>query len=348
MSRLVNLLLLSAIIISLSFRENSAKENPSAGETFTNPLLASAADPWVVQKDGWYYITHTTGRDLRLYRTKKINALAQAESKTVWTPPASGMNSKEIWAPELHYINNKWYFYYAADNGDNNNHRMWVLENASADPFQGAWVDKGMIQLPDNTWAIDGTIFEHNGTLYFMWSGWEGTTNVRQDIYIVKMSNPWTATGSRIRLSKPEYDWELHGGSPTVNEGPQVLKHNNKVFVIYSASGCWTDNYCLGLLTADAAADLMNSGSWTKSTTPVFQSNPEGQAYAPGHNSFFKSPDGTEDWIAYHANPAAGQGCSGHRSMRIQRFSWKEDGTPYFDTPVALGISLNIPSEKSR
>ena len=28
------------------------------------------------------------------------------------------MNSKEIWAPELHFIQGKWYFIYAADDAD--------------------------------------------------------------------------------------------------------------------------------------------------------------------------------------------------------------------------------------
>lgn len=314
-------------------------------DTFTNPLLPAGPDPWVVQNDDWYYVTHTTGRDLQLYRTKRMSDLAQAEVQTIWIPPATGMNAKQIWAPEIHFINHKWYFYYAADDGNNENHRMWVLENEAEDPFAGTWVDKGELELPGDKWAIDGTAFEHNGQLYYMWSGWEGDVNVRQDIYIAKMTNPWTAEGDRIRLSKPELDWELKGVSPTINEGPQFLAHGDKLFIIYSASGCWTDDYALGMLTASSGADVLDPSSWTKSIEPVFEKSSHAQAFGPGHNGFFTSPDGTEDWIIYHANPAPGQGCKGNRSPRMQKFTWTADGNPDFGEPVRLGTSIDIPSE---
>jgi GH43 family beta-xylosidase len=337
--------LIPVVIILLACIENDKRIIPDPeANTFTNPLLPSGPDPWVEQKDDWYYVTHTTGKNLRLYRTKKMSELANAEVKTIWTPPATGMNSKQIWAPEIHFINGKWYFYYAADDGKNENHRMWVLENDSEDPFTGTWVDKGELELPGDKWAIDGTAFEHNGQLYYLWSGWEGDVNGRQDIYITKMANPWTAEGNRILLSKPEHGWELKGVTPTINEAPQYLARGDKLFIIYSASGCWTDDYSLGMLTAPATANILEASSWVKSTQPMFEKNPSAQAYGPGHNGFFTSPDGTEDWIIYHANPEAGQGCGGKRSPRMQKFTWTSGGNPDFGSPVELGASLAIPS----
>lgn len=327
--------------------ERRPEEQSQIPRRFTNPLLKTGPDPWVIHHDGTYYFTHSTGRNLTLYRTRAMSDVANAESKIVWTPPATGMNSKEIWAPEIHRVNGKWYFYYAADDGDNNHHRMWVIENSSEDPFEETWVDKGKLNLPDDKWAIDGSIFEHNGSLYFVWSGWEGDVNVRQDIYITRMNDPWTPGTKRVLLSKPEFPWEIKGTSdelPTVNEGPQYLRHENKILIVYSASGCWTDDYSLGMLEADAGADLLNPASWTKSKEPVFKMNAASGAFGPGHNSFFRSPDGKEDWIIYHANPEAGQGCNNFRSPRMQRFSWGEDGRPEFGVPVALGDSIEAPS----
>jgi GH43 family beta-xylosidase len=319
----------------------------SVSREFTNPLLPSGPDPWVAFHDGMYYVTHSTGNALKLYRTHDVSQLSKAESKVVWTPPSTGMNSKEIWSPEIHRLNGKWYFYYAADDGDNNHHRMWVLENSSKNPLEGTWMDKGKLNLPDDKWAIDGSVFEHNGGLYFVWSGWEGDVNKRQDIYITRMTNPWTAEGNRVRLSAPELPWEIKGASndlPTVNEGPQFLKHDRKVFIIYSASGCWTDEYSLGMLQAETDDDLMLQGSWVKSQDPVFKKNPDGNSFGPGHNSFFKSPDGKEDWIIYHANPSPGQGCNDFRSPRMQRFTWRADGTPEFGVPVPLSEAIAVPS----
>lgn len=321
-------------------------------KTFTNPLLPAGADPWCIYKDGYYYYTHTTGRNITLWKTRSIAALKTAEKKVVFTPPEKGPYSKEIWAPEIHFLQGKWYIYFAADSGNNNDHRLWVLENAAADPLEGKWEMKGKLTTPDDKWAIDGSLFAHKGQLYLIWSGWEGDRNGQQDIYIAKMKNPWTIEGKRVRISSPQFPWEMHGdlndpNNPphvNVNEGPEVLVNNGKLFLIYSASGCWTDFYALGMLTASVDSDLMNPVSWKKSPEPVFKQSKENGVYAPGHNSFFVSPDGKESWILYHANDAPGQGCGKFRSPRAQKFEWR-NGVPYFGEPVKPGTVLQVPSE---
>jgi GH43 family beta-xylosidase len=343
----------SRIIICLLL---SAFCSCSAQKTFTNPLLPSGADPWSIYENGFYYYTHTLGNKLVIWKTKNIAQLKTAVADTVFIPPPGTSYSKQLWAPEIHFIQNKWYIYFAADNGRNENHRMFVLENSSQDPTKGDWIFKGKLGDSSDKWAIDASVFEHNAQLYMIWSGWEGDVNGQQDIYISKMKNPWTLEGKRVRLSSPAYEWERYGelhdaNNPPnvyVNEGPQFLSHGDKVFLIYSASGCWTDHYSLGMLSASGGSNLLDSTSWTKHPSPVFTASVENGVYAPGHNSFFKSPDGKEDWILYHANPAADQGCGGHRSPRAQKFNWNADGTPDFGIPVKAGEALRIPSNKKR
>jgi GH43 family beta-xylosidase len=324
--------------------------------TFTNPLLPSGADPWSIYKDGHYYYTHTLGNRLVIWKTKNLAYLAKAKKRTVFQPPPGMPYSKGIWAPEIHYIGNKWYLYFAADNGKNENHRLYVLENTSANPMKGEWILRGQVRDSSNKWAIDGSVFQHKNQLYMVWSGWEGDSNGKQDIYISRMKDPLTLEGNRVRISSPTLEWERHGklndpNNPphvAVNEGPQYLSKGDKVFLIYSASGCWTEYYALGMLTANADGDLLDSLSWTKSPEPVFERSVENSAYAPGHNSFFRSPDGTEDWILYHANSAPGQGCGRNRSPRAQKFTWNNDGTPNFGVPVKTNVPLPIPSNGKR
>lgn len=343
------------LIFSLSLFFAHAKAQESVSTTFTNPLLPSGADPFSFYKDGYYYYTHTTGNSIKLWKTKSIADLKMAEQKTIWTPPAGTAWSKEIWAPEIHFIKDKWYAYFAADNGNNNNHRMYVLENASADPMQGDWVFKGKVADPSDKWAIDGDVFIHRKQLYMIWSGWEGDKNGQQNIYIAKMENPWTIKGKRVQISSPTFEWEKNGdlndaNNPphvNVNEGPQLLKNGNRLFIVYSASGCWTDFYALGLLSFTGKNNLMDSTKWKKNSQPVFKQSKENAVYAPGHNSFFKSPDGKEDWILYHANTLPGQGCGKHRSPRAQKFTWKNDGTPDFGEPVKENTAIAIPSENN-
>ena len=328
--------------VSVSFAQN----------TFTNPLLPSGADPWCIHKDGFYYYTNTTGRNITLWKTTNMGDLKSAEKKIVWAPPPTGPYSKEIWAPEIHYLHGKWYVYFAADSGNNFNHRLYVLENSSKDPLLGNWIMKGKLTTPGDKWAIDASVFENKGKIYLLWSGWKDDVNGEQDIFIAKMKNPWTTKGKRTLVSAPTYKWEQNGdlSNPNdvkhvnVNEGPEILKHRNKIFLIYSASGCWTDTYALGIITANANADLMKASSWIKADHPVFKQSPANSVYAPGHNSFFKSPDGKEDYILYHANSKPGEGCGPHRSSRAQKFTWYPDGSPNFGEPVAEGVALPLPS----
>ncbi len=308
---------------------------------FFNVLNPSGADPWVFRHgDGRYYANWTTGGDVRLWRSTTLSGIAGGESKILWTPPGSGPRSRNIWAPELHRLRGKWYVYYAADDGENRNHRMYALENDSADPFDGKFVDKGKVFDPSHDrWAIDGTALDLGGKLYFLWSGWEGTDNVDQRLYIAPMSDPWTIAGPRVELCRPEFAWEHRGGPPMINEGPQFLLKDGSVHIVYSAGGSWTDHYCLGRLTARADADLLNPASWRKAPLPVFRS---GQGVlAPGHCSFTTSPDGREDWLVYHAAKYPGGGWD--RSVRAQRFQWNEDGTPRFGTPNSPDSPITLP-----
>jgi GH43 family beta-xylosidase len=321
-------------------------------QTFTNPLLPSGADPYSFYKDGYYYYTNTSGRKIQLWKTKNLADLKTAEHKIIFTPPLNTNYSYELWAPEIMFLQGKWYAYFAADDGNNNHHRLYVLENTSQDPMQGEWIFKGKLADSSDKWAIDADVFEYKNQLYITWSGWEGDVNGEQDIYIARMKNPYTIESRRVIISKPQYDWETKGdlhdaNNPphvNVNEGPQFLEHNGKLFIVYSASGCWTDAYTLGLLSFNGK-NLLDSTAWHKYEKPVFKTSVKNSVYAPGHNSFFKSPDGKEYWILYHANNEAGEGCGGHRSPRMQKFIWNKDGTPYFGEPVKEGIALQIPSE---
>ena len=321
-------------------------------QTFTNPLLPSGADPYSFYKDGYYYYTNTIGSKIKIWKTKSLADLKTAENKIIFTPPSNTNYSHELWAPEIMFLQNKWYAYFAADDDNNNHHRLYVLENDNADPMQGEWTFKGKLADSSDKWAIDADIFQYKDQLYIAWSGWQDDVNGEQDIYIAKMKDPLAIESKRVRISAPQYDWETKGdlhdaNNPphvNVNEGPQFLEHNGKLFIIYSASGCWTDAYALGMLSLQGN-NLLDSSSWKKSSQPVFKASIKNSVYAPGHNSFFKSPNGKEDWILYHANDEANEGCGWHRSPRTQKFSWNKNGTPNFGEPVKEGVALNIPSE---
>lgn len=316
--------------------------SPAPASTYRNPLLPSGADPWVVRRDGFYYYLNTLGDRIAIRKTLDLSQLARAEPVTVWRPPARGPNSTSIWAPELHVLDGRWFLYYtAADKAhDDDDHRhVFVLENDGADPTQGRWIDRGMLETRHT--GIDGTVFRHRGALYFVYSAYVGD---HSDLVIARMRDPWTLSTTQVDIARPTYAWEMQGGR-RILEGPEFLAGpGDTVFLVYSASACWSDDYALGMLQASAGADLTDPASWRKSPEPVFAKSPAHGIYATGHNAFFKSPDGRQDWILYHANGGPGLGCSAKRAPRMQRFGWKPDGSPDFGVPVRDGVALPAPS----
>lgn len=298
----------------------------------------------MIREGGHYYYMHTLGDRLAIWKTRDIAELENAERKTIWTPPASGPNAISIWAPELHRIDGKWYVYYtAAESGhDDDAHRgIFVLENASLDPLTGTWIDRGRIKTFHP--GIDGTTFSYRGERYFVYSPYVGPDSV---LAIARMSDPATLTGPEIILARPDRSWERHGGRQIL-EGPEFLAGpTGDLFLTYSASACWSDDYALGLLHAPAGSDPLDAKAWTKAPAPVFSKSPKNGVFAPGHNGFFTSPDGQEHWIIYHANPGPDMQCTPRRSPRIQPFRFGPDGIPVFGQPVGASQRLERPADR--
>lgn len=312
--------------------------------TFTNPIVARGPDPWLQYYDGYYYLAATTwDNTVTMRRSRTLGGLSTAPQTRIFTltrPNGAGT----MWAPEFHLLDGpngkRWYFYYTAGREpyDLGTQRIHVLESAGTDPM-GPYSFKADLLDPvaDNAWELDASILQLNGKLYLLGTYIAGS----QNLFIRPLSNPWTASGGRANLYTPSAGWETIGGA--VAEGPEVLQHNGKTFLIYSASHCSTPDYKLGMLTL-TGSDPMNPRSWTRSPNPVFQRSDANGVFGPGHNGFFTSPDGTENWIVYHANDSVGGGCDMNRSTRVQRFTWNADGTPNFGTPARAGVKLTAPS----
>lgn len=236
----------------------------------------------------------------------------------------------------MHFLDGRCHVYFAADDGRNANHRMWVLVAKSSDPA-GAYELRGA--LDTGGWAIDGTVLcDGRGQRHFVWSGWPGTRNGRQNLYIARMKNPLELEGPRMLLAQPEHAWECRG--MPICEGPQVLQRGGRTFIVYSASGSWTEHYCLGLLVHEGG-NFLDPVSWRK-VGAVFEQNAYG--WGVGHCGFVTAPDGG-DWLLYHAKTSRRPGWA-DREVRAQRFSWRADGTPFFGAPVSLAEKLARPETR--
>ena len=319
---------------------------PVNAATFVNPIVKTGQDPWVIYHEGYYYYVWAGGDRIFVNKAMRLQDIGAVAQVTVWKSPAGTIYSQHTYAPELHNLDGRWYIYFAADDGNTDNHRMFVIEGNSQDP-QGSYTFKGQLKPVTDRRAIDGTVLvTDKGQKYFIWSGWATSSPprpYRNNLYIAQMSNPWTLVGDRYLLSTATYDWEsvsYEGNMIYVNEGPEVLKKNNKIHIIYSASAATSETYCLGQLTY-ASGDFVDAMSWVKKQTPVFSKTAD--VYGPGHCSFTKSPDGTEDWIVYHSKK--NREWNYDRQVSAQKFTWNPNDEPVFGSPIAPGIPIQEPSD---
>lgn len=308
---------------------------------YNEPWILQRADPYVYKHtDGTYYFTASVPAydTIVLRSAKTLAGLAEAEEKVLWKKHESGPMSKHIWAPEIHYLFGKWYIYFAGgEMEDEWEIRPYVLECQGDNPMKDEWIEKGkMVRAKEDefsfeAFSLDATVFENKGKWYYIWAEKVGVGKQISNLYIAEMENGYTLKTVQELLTTPDYDWERHGF--WVNEGPGIIKHDGKIFMTYSASETGIQ-YCVGMLSADEDAELLDPRSWTKERYPVLATNEEKGIYGPGHNSFTKDEEGN-DIIVYHARTEAkivgNPLYNPNRHAMLMRVKWSEDGRPVFD-----------------
>ncbi|MGO4746050.1 glycoside hydrolase family 43 protein [Serratia quinivorans] len=311
--------------------------------TYPNPLIEQRADPFILRhSDGYYYFTASVPEydRLELRRARSLKELSQAAATVVWRKPEQGPMSHLIWAPELHFIDGKWYLYFAAAHSPDIvdglfQHRMFALECSAANPLTGDWVEKGRIYSHMDSFSLDATHFVHQGKHFYLWAQKDPAIHGNSNLYLAEMENPWTLKGRPVMLSQPELPWETVGF--WVNEGPAVITHGQKIFISYSASAT-DENYCLGLLWADIDSDITDAAQWHKVDQPIFRTSVKNRQFGPGHNSFTLDEQG-RDLLVYHArNYTEIEGdplYDPNRHARIKSLDWDDEGMPLLGDPPA-------------
>lgn len=319
-------------------------------QNYPNPFIPERADPYVTKgPDGYYYFTASypaylnvdSGYDrIILRKSKTVIGLSTAEEYTIWSAHNEGVMSKHIWAPEIHYICGKWYVFFAAGEFENIwNIRPFVLMCEGQDPINDKWVEMGKMQASDgdeksfNDFSLDMTYFENNNKHYLIWA--QKVEDSSLLMAEIDPHKPWKIITKPILLTKPEYPWECIRFR--VNEGPSVLKTDDKIYVFFSASGTGAE-YCMGMICSDKNADLMDKNSWTKVAEPMLETEDLIGEAGPGHNSFVVD-ENSDLLIVYHARPQSHfeKNCGTYcdeplydpcRHARIKKVNFDEKGIP--------------------
>jgi GH43 family beta-xylosidase len=284
---------------------------------FSEPRPFPGQDPWIVPYEGSLLLIQSTAnsRQISIMQFHDLTRMHENTETVIWAPGHTSDHGQEVWAPELHLIDERWYVYYAASDGQNRNHRSYVLE---ADHPLGPYRELGRISDPaHDVWAIDLTVLRHDGRLYAVWSGWEGVNDgFPQNLYIAPMADPSTIDGERALISSPDSDWEM--SIAPINEGPEVLRnpHDDKLFIVYSADASWTTAYKMGVLEW-TGGDVMDPASWHKLPRPIFTGG--------GHGCFVDVDDGT--YVVYHRKSISDPGWA-DREIHYAPLRWDSAGYP--------------------
>lgn len=307
---------------------------------YNKPWILQRADPYIYRhNDGMYYFTASVPEydGIILRRSETIAGLKEAKEVMVWKRHETGIMSKHIWAPEIHYLDGKWYIYYAGGEIDDIwKIRPYILECEGQDPINDKWIERGKIQRADDdefsfeAFSLDATILENKGRRYYIWAEKVGVGKQISNLYIAEMENPCKLKTVQVLLTTPDYDWERVGF--WVNEGPAIIKHDDKIYLTYSASETGV-SYCIGMLTANADADLLDPLSWKKERYPVLSTDEVLEIYGPGHNSFTVDEEGN-DIMVYHARKekeiVGDPLYNPNRHTMLMKIAWDSQGKPIF------------------
>ncbi|KAE8448231.1 hypothetical protein EG329_009661 [Mollisiaceae sp. DMI_Dod_QoI] len=326
----------------------------SLSHAFENPIRKPGADPSMVTVNGTYYMTTTGGDHIAITKSQTLGGLLKGETRTVWTDTNPTRNT-DMWAPEMHQIDNTWYMFYSSGGtSTNTSNRCRVLKGCSGpNPYDCNYIYLAELTPPvgkqagpnkDDPHAIDGTYLVIGKKRYSVVSA--NDENSEQSISITELdTEKWTVSGWHI-ISEPNQPWERNTTNSAssdvvaVNEGPHPLYHGGEVWLTYSGSFCGTPNYALGLLHY-IGGDPLSRSSWVKKGPVLSQANGN---YGTGHNCFFKSPDGTQIWNGFHATANPKGNCGNERYVMAQIVEWDEGNTPSFGIPQPLSAVIQPPS----
>ena len=329
---------------------------------FENPLiLPSSPDPYITYHEGYYYYVKTSVGKICIAKSRRLQDIGAAPLIPVWSDSA---NYSEYWAPELHFVDGCWYVYFAPKSKALNSRRMFVLRSTDPKNAQAPYemvgqmgptvynetTGKWELDPNEDIYALDGTVLDLGEKKYFIYSAHKAKGVTTQQIFINEMADATTLMGNRVKLPAGGTRWEqmCDVGDP-ICEGPQILRHNGKVFVLYSTDMSNYQWYQICALYADETADLLDPNSWTKIEGPLLNKSldPDDDSLAPGHACAVQSPDGKEDWLIYHAfdgNPDNFSGEQEARCARALKIEWDEKGMPVMGSPIAFDVLQNAPS----
>jgi GH43 family beta-xylosidase len=210
------------------------------------------------------------------------------------------------WAPEVSYLNGRFYLYYSVGN-----ETLMEIRVAVSDRPDGGFIDAGR-KLTTEDFAIDPHVFiDDDGQMYMFYAtDFLKHTHIGTGTVMDKMIDPLTLEGRPKVITRAQYDWQVYDPNRAEKggvrwhtvEGPAVIKRKGHYYEMFSA-GNWK-NISYGVSFASSPS-LLNAAEWTQISNgldimPVLRTIPD-KVIGPGHNSIVRGPNNRELFCVYHS-----------------------------------------------
>lgn len=290
-------------------------------------------DPAVLKYNGVYYLYHTHGHAIPVYRSFDLIQWEQMGVALYASDHPEHWAQIDLWAPEVIYENGTFYMYVTGamknKHGRGDDQKRHIGVATSKDPLGPFTL--APYPLTDE-WSIDAHPFKDDDGEYYMYynvrneytrgpNGVIGTGNV-----VDRMTNLTTLEGNPTLVVKPEYPWE--GSKENTffwNEGPFVKKHQGLYYQMYSAGFFGDETYGIYYATSEKpiGSEGMYDQSWKKweDGKAILSSNEA--CFGPGHHVVVKGPNGVDDYIVHHGYDPRED--VRKRRVYVGRFYWKNN-----------------------
>ena len=320
-------MLAGAILLSACV-SNRAKEKRV--QYSGNPIFEGwYADPEGIIYDNQYWIFPTYSN---LYEKQVFFDCFSSPDLINWTKHESILDTAEVkwakiamWAPGVIEKDGKYYFFFAA-NDIQNEDEIGGIGVAVSDRPEGPYKDllgKPMInEIVHGAQPIDQFVYKENDSTYYMfYGGWRHCN-------VVLLKNDFTGI-------RPFPDGELYKEVTPQGyvEGPFMFKKEGKYYFMWSEGGWGGPDYKAAYAIADNPL-----GPFERIGT-MLEQNPD-IATGAGHHSIIHKP-GSDDWyVIYHRRPIPNQHRD-HRVTCIDKMEFDENG---YIKPIVItfeGVAAN-------
>ena len=267
--------------------------------TYPGPGVVTGAisvhDPSMIKKpDGTYLLAHT-GNNIVLKTSTDRTAFKEAgvafPSGASWTTSYTG-GSANLWAPDLSYVNGKYYMYYSASTFGSNKSAIFLATSTTG--ASGSWTNNGLViaTTTSNDYnAIDPNLnIDSSGNWWLSFGSW--WSGIKQ----VKL-NPSTGLRADTTLRS------VAGRGGGAIEAPFLFKHGSYYYLYVSFDICCqgassTYRIMVGRSTSPNGTFVDKNGTAMTSSGGTEILAGQGSIHGPGGQSVFTDSDA--DVLVYH------------------------------------------------